>query len=479
MSHHWAIAQRQARQASKQAGNKTDEDGSMRLWVGGGGRGEDGLEEEEEVLVLGSGLRSLPSTSELSQEEPEAGTARSSVATCTFNLINTIIGAGVLSLPYAFALTGYAGGIILLLLNVVGADYSLRALLHCSKACGRRTYEGVTEFAFGRVGLAIVSASSILLNIGAATAYIVIIGDTLPHLIVDFGGEDFLARSWERIWCTGMVMMIALIPLSLLRNVTYLGYTSLLSFACVFVFVFVMLGIATEGPQHDPDAIEHTKPAAFVGSTNLFRAASLLAFSFTCHSTMFPIYLELEKPTVKRMTTAIHSAMIVCFGLYLIVGLCGYLTYQDTDGGVKGDVLVNIGLNENRAITNVVRIMYLISIISTYPLALPPIRQAVGGLLFQNDHPTSWPILRHLALSFAVLVLTFLFGNYVPVLEFVFGLTGATGGVMLVYILPAAISLKVRQRLSVTTRVILWTMLIVGIALGVLSTAYTIVDHVS
>lgn len=103
---------------------------------------------------------------------------------------------------------------------------------------------------------------------------------------------------------------------------------------------------------------------------------------------------------------------------------------------------------------------------STYPLAMPPIRQAVSGLFLNRSHPTSWPLSYHMALSFVVLLLTFLFGNYVPVLEFVFGLTGATGGVMLVYILPAAISLKTRTEHTLLGTAFLWFMLVGGIALG-------------
>eukprot|EP00056_Hartaetosiga_gracilis_P005938 m.91091 g.91091 ORF g.91091 m.91091 type:complete len:194 (-) comp12322_c0_seq19:596-1177(-) len=48
----------------------------------------------------------------------------------------------------------------------------------------------------------------------------------------------------------------------------------------------------------------------FIGSQNIFRAFSLLAFAFTCHTTMFPIYLSLKQRTVPRMMKAIHSAMV-------------------------------------------------------------------------------------------------------------------------------------------------------------------------
>eukprot|EP00055_Hartaetosiga_balthica_P012140 m.58066 g.58066 ORF g.58066 m.58066 type:complete len:458 (+) comp7850_c0_seq5:57-1430(+) len=411
--------------------------------------------------------------------EPHRDSTKASVSACSINLINTIIGAGVLSLPYAFSLVGYVGGILLLIVNVMVADYSLHLLLKAAKTCGRDTYESIADYTFGRKGVALVSMATILLNIGAATAYIVIIGDTLPEFIYDVA-PTFLATEWARLWATGVVTLIFLIPLSLLRNIALLGYTSSLSVICVVVFVFVMIGIAAsdEGKPTDESAKLHK----MVWSQNIFRAFSLLAFAFTCHTTMFPIYLSLEKRSVSRMMKAIHYAMIVCFSLYVSVGLCGYFLYGQLFGGIKGDVLVNIGENESFVVTTIVRIMYIVSIISTYPLAFPPIRQALSGLFFKNSHPTHWSIGLHLSVTFFVILLTFLFGNFIPVLEFVFGLTGATAGVTLVYILPTAFCLKLsymhRMTLSIPVKLLLLCLLIFGIALGALSTVYTIVDFV-
>eukprot|EP00056_Hartaetosiga_gracilis_P005940 m.91120 g.91120 ORF g.91120 m.91120 type:complete len:140 (-) comp12322_c0_seq26:208-627(-) len=109
-------------------------------------------------------------------------------------------------------------------------------------------------------------------------------------------------------------------------------FRSSLSVFCVVAFVFIMIGIAATDEEKVNPIDEDAKIDEFIGSQNIFRAFSLLAFAFTCHTTMFPIYLSLKQRTVPRMMKAIHSAMIVCFLLYVCVGLCGYFDYSVVSG---------------------------------------------------------------------------------------------------------------------------------------------------
>eukprot|EP00049_Salpingoeca_infusionum_P019455 m.361944 g.361944 ORF g.361944 m.361944 type:complete len:497 (+) comp20013_c0_seq1:238-1728(+) len=428
-----------------------------------------------EYLVVGETQPLLAAQS----EEPALGdSAKSSVFHCILNLVNTIIGAGVLSLPFVFSLVGYGGGLILLACNAVGADYSLYLLIRSSAVCERKTYEGIATLAFGKKGLYIVSTCVLLLNIGAATAYVVIIGDTLPD-IFHFISEDFLDPDWARLWCTSVVTMALLYPSSWLRSVSSLAIGSGISLMCVIAFVLTMFGLKISPRQ--PSNIDPTAPPAqaFITSAEVFRAFSVLAFSFTCHTTMFPIYLELRKPTPQRMMRVVHTAMAICILLYSTVGVCGYLDYSQVTGGVRGDVLVNIAWSESEVVALVVQIMYLISIIATFPLALPPMRQAITALAFNNAHPTKWSTTRHIVFSSVCVVLAYLLGSFVPVLEFVFGLTGATAGVTLVYILPTAMALRVcSDSLALWNKILLWAICLVGIAIGGASTVFTVLDFI-
>ena len=68
---------------------------------------------------------------------PKQGTVKSSI----FNLVSTIVGGGVLSLPYAFRQTGFALGAVILGLVAIMSAYSAHLLV----ACGRRCNAWVTN----------------------------------------------------------------------------------------------------------------------------------------------------------------------------------------------------------------------------------------------------------------------------------------------------------------------------------------------
>eukprot|EP00730_Choanoeca_flexa_P017253 TRINITY_DN8285_c0_g1_i2.p1 TRINITY_DN8285_c0_g1~~TRINITY_DN8285_c0_g1_i2.p1 ORF type:complete len:449 (+),score=61.81 TRINITY_DN8285_c0_g1_i2:224-1570(+) len=421
-----------------------------------------------------------PLISSVDLEEANLGHSGAGIAPSVFNLANSIIGAGILSLPFAFSLTGWGLGAIVLVLTVAGADFTIRLLLKCGEASQRRTYEGVAEAAFGRKGVWFVSVAVILLNIGALTAYFVILGDVLPplwHKAVK--SDDFVhGDRMERFWCTGVVTLVILVPLGLLKSVSNLAFTSTLSLCCVLSFTVIMAVLASEGPERHADYdAEAEPPTAFRFHIDIFRAFSLLAFAFTCHSVVFPVYLELRQPSVKRMMTVTHWSMIICFAFYLCVAYCGYDRYQRTIDGVEGDVLNNVH-HENNVIATIVQCAYAVSIISTYPMGLAPIRQALAGLCYDNEHPTKWPWPRHIAISLGVIGLTFVFALYIPVLDFVFGLTGATAGVSIVYILPPAMTLKLRDDLSEPYRLFLSIFMVLGMGLGILASVFTVLDHI-
>eukprot|EP00045_Choanoeca_perplexa_P011522 m.122852 g.122852 ORF g.122852 m.122852 type:complete len:447 (-) comp15661_c0_seq2:969-2309(-) len=423
-----------------------------------------------------------PLVSSVVLEEADLGDGGSAIPASVFNLANSIIGAGILSLPYAFSLTGWALGSIILLLTVAGADFTIRLLLKCGETCQRRTYEGVAEAAFGRKGVWFVSAAVILLNVGALTAYNVILGDVLPSLWNKATKNDSFVHGnrMQRLWCTGLVTLVILIPLGLLRSVSNLAFTSTLSILCVLSFTVIMIVLAADKDHHPPPDYNSSKPEieAFRFHIDIFRAFSLLAFAFTCHSVVFPVYLELKRPSVKRMMSVTHWSMLVCFLFYICVALCGYDRYQQTKTGVEGDVLKNVHY-ENGVISTIIQCAYAVSIISTYPMGLAPIRQALAGLLYENEHPTKWPLLRHVTVSLTVIGITFVGALYIPVLDFVFGITGATAGVSIVYILPPAMTLKLRYDLSEPFRLFLSVFMVLGFGLGVLATVFTVLDHIN
>jgi hypothetical protein len=67
-----------------------------------------------------------------------------------FNLVCTMTGGGMLSLPYAMAAGGIVMGPIFLLISAIGSDFSIYILVSAARRTGAQTYEEVAMFAFGK-----------------------------------------------------------------------------------------------------------------------------------------------------------------------------------------------------------------------------------------------------------------------------------------------------------------------------------------
>lgn len=102
--------------------------------------------------------KSVPSryrnASYMEQFEPafSAPQRQGTVLSSIFSLVSTILGGGVLSLPYAFSQSGVLLGLLMLLVVAALSDYSIFTLAACSRRGGVHTYEDVCGVAFGPRG---------------------------------------------------------------------------------------------------------------------------------------------------------------------------------------------------------------------------------------------------------------------------------------------------------------------------------------
>jgi hypothetical protein len=82
----------------------------------------------------------------------ESESRQGTVTTSIFGLVSTILGGGVLSLPYAFSQSGLLLGLVILVVVALAADYSIFTLAACSRRGNAHTYEDVAFLAFGPKG---------------------------------------------------------------------------------------------------------------------------------------------------------------------------------------------------------------------------------------------------------------------------------------------------------------------------------------
>ncbi|XP_044870668.1 probable sodium-coupled neutral amino acid transporter 6 isoform X3 [Mauremys mutica] len=256
-----------------------------------------------------------------------------------FNLMNAIMGSGILGLSYAMANTGIIGFSILLLIVASLASYSVFLLLSMCIQTAVTSYEDLGLFAFGSPGKVIVGITIIIQNIGAMSSYLLIVKSELPGAIAGFlSGND--SGSW---YLDGRVLLLItsvciVFPLALLPKIGFLGYTSSLSFFFMVYFALVVVikkwSIPCPLTLNSPieilqisNSTEDCKAKLFHFSKESAYAIPTMAFSFLCHTSVLPIYCELQSPSKSRMQNVTNTGIGLSFLLYFVSALFGYLTF--------------------------------------------------------------------------------------------------------------------------------------------------------
>nr|XP_006202948.1 sodium-coupled neutral amino acid transporter 4 isoform X1 [Vicugna pacos]XP_031538931.1 sodium-coupled neutral amino acid transporter 4 isoform X1 [Vicugna pacos]XP_031538932.1 sodium-coupled neutral amino acid transporter 4 isoform X1 [Vicugna pacos] len=457
----------------------------------------------------------------------------------SFNLSNAIMGSGILGLSYAMANTGIILFIILLLAVAILSLYSVHLLLKTAKEGGSLIYEKLGEKAFGWPGKIGAFISITMQNIGAMSSYLFIIKYELPELIRAFMGLEENTGEW---YLNGNYLVIfvsvgIILPLSLLKNLGYLGYTSGFSLTCMVFFVSVVIykkfqipcplpvldhnagnltfnnslpvhvvtlpnnsesrGVnfmmdythrnlagldenQAEGSLHG-SGVEYEahgdkcQPRYFVFNSRTAYAIPILAFAFVCHPEVLPIYSELKDRSRRKMQTVSNVSITGMLIMYLLAALFGYLTFY---GEVEDELLH--GYSKVYTFDTpllMVRLAVLVAVTLTVPIVLFPIRSSVITLLFPK-RPFSW--IRHFLIAAILIALNNVLVILVPTIKYIFGFIGASSATMLIFILPAVFYLKLVKKESLRSpqKVGALIFLVVGIIFMIGSMALIILDWV-
>uniref|UniRef100_A0A3B4YPH1 Solute carrier family 38 member 4 n=1 Tax=Seriola lalandi dorsalis TaxID=1841481 RepID=A0A3B4YPH1_SERLL len=241
-----------------------------------------------------------------------------------------------------------------------------------------------------------------------------------------------------------------ILPLSLLKNLGYLGYTSGFSLTCMVFFLGVMIYKKTQLPCPLPFFYHHSSnlsvngsdmPGVFLCILIFFPQTAytvpILAFAFVCHPEVLPIYSELKDRSRKKMQNVSNLSILAMLIMYMLSALFGYLTFYDN---VEAELLHTFTkVYKFDTMLLLVRLAVLTAVTLTVPIVLFPIRSSITTLLF-SGREFSWT--RHMLIAAAILAFNNMLVIFVPTIRDIFGFIGSSAATMLIFILPAAFYLR-------------------------------------
>lgn len=286
------------------------------------------------------------------------------------SLSKTIIGAGLLSMPLAFSTDGVAFGIFIILLAAATSGYGLFLQCYVSKYVpkGHATFFNICSITCPAFSV-IFDLAITIQCFGCAVSYLVLVGDIVPSVItyVPYIKEEHYRTFW--ILISGFIC----IPLSFLKNLDSLKYTSILGLVAIFYLTLLVITHFFIGvlPEERGNIIYFPHSV-----TDVFSTFSIIVFAFTGHQNMFSIINEARDKSLCSLSRLVNFVILGSSFLFIIVGLAGYLTYGDNVGG---NIIL---LFPNSLSTKLGKLSIVFMVLFSFPLMLHPSRISINNIYF-------------------------------------------------------------------------------------------------
>ncbi|XP_064401706.1 solute carrier family 38 member 6-like isoform X3 [Halichondria panicea] len=312
------------------------------------------------------------------------GTVLSSI----FILVKTCVGAGTLSLPFAFAQGGLIFSSVVFFIVMLIAIHVGTMIF----ACGRYTnelypdkkvdaYADLAEVAFGKLGKIAVLLTIAVSQFLFLIALMILARDQLQD-IVSFGllVTGYVPECSPLTNCT-VLMCIAFLPIfpvTLFRNLTALQFITYFSIFCVIFVVIAMtvdttLYWTTNTNVSISDQTIQLFPVSFPGSIT---AISYCSLSFVCQFNIVRLQKELRgRPTKLRLYAINIGYAVIAYTIFNIAVFAGYFRFFED---LKENVILNYSRRNYLLIA--ARVALLFMLITSYPVGLHPGRDATNSV---------------------------------------------------------------------------------------------------
>ncbi|XP_044466236.1 lysine histidine transporter 1-like isoform X1 [Mangifera indica] len=385
-----------------------------------------------------------------------------------FHNVTAMVGAGVLSLPYAMSNLGWGPGVVILVLSWTITLYTLWQMVEMHEMVpGRRfdRYHELGQYAFGeKLGLYIVVPQQLICEVGVDIVYMVTGGKSLQKV------HDLVCKGSKRIKTTYFIMIFASVHFVLAHLPNFNSISGVSLAAAVMSLSYSTIAWVSSIHKGLQPNVEYGYKAPKPSDTvfGFFTALGDVAFAYAGHNVVLEIQATIpstpEKPSKGPMWNGVVIAYIVVALCYFPVALVGYYMFGNE---VEDNILIS--LQKPTWLIVMANMFVVVHVIGSYQLYAMPVFDMLETVLVTKLHfKPSTPlrfITRNLYVAFTMFVaITFPFFG---------GLLGFFGGFAFApttYFLPCIMWLAVYKpkkfSLSWCTN---WICIILGLLLMILS----------
>jgi amino acid permease len=384
-----------------------------------------------------------------------------------FNLLNVMLGAGILGVPSTLGGPGIVVSIIIAGI-VVAVNYCCTVYtLILEKRTDAGGFEEIAEKIMGRWGMWALAAGDLIFNLCALMGYLILGTDFLLSWF-RLGGIDWSGR-WQRAPVVLVYAFFLPIALSIPKSLKFLSYVSMGEMFCI---VFFILATIIDFGSHDGDLVADSVIVARVDET-LFSAIAVFAFAFALPTCICPVICDYHVNVEKKCQSCLIS-LLVALSITLFPSLFSYLQFGGT---AKGNIIDQYPDDDALFIT--VRVAFFIVESCSFASMTPAVAGSFGALIYGINNPIDlmgWQRVIILAISTGIpLIISMFLSDVKPALE----VGGAIGGCLGNFMLPSLMWVVYTDKPKTHwTNILAYVVMVFGAVSGVAATYYAVLSAI-
>jgi amino acid permease len=385
------------------------------------------------------------------------------------NLLNTLVGAGILGIADTFRFCGFLPSYIVLLFIAILSLIATEMIVVLQIRVRAFSFEQLTEQALGKSFAALYTFAATFFCISGMVVFIIISGNTVQSWL-GYAGWKIADGSWTY---KAMVLVYALllpVALTIPKNMHFLSYFSTFSIFCLFLFAFVIIfkGCVILPKQGIHETCEFGQV-----NVGIFNALAIYSLTFALAAIVMPVIAP-SAPSLNTRTITVGSAFFICFTIVSITGVIGYLIFGTT---VKPVLLESFPADD--ILTIIVRAAFFVVVNASYPVVSLTVGTSFARAIFGVNSSLALKGWRRAVVLFCNSSIPVVIAMFLPNIRPALAIGGALGGSLSNFIFPPLIWIRMSdKKLTHWTNILCILLCIFGVIAAIVSTYESVVDAI-
>jgi len=352
-----------------------------------------------------------------------------SLVSTVINTVKGIMGAGILTLSWAFYFSSLWPGVIGTFFMCGISMYGFYLIGLCSEKTGGDSFGGMWTELYGAKLAWIPDMVIVMFSSCCIVSYLIVCSDYLPRGLAGFG-VPLMDRS---VYILGSTLIVLYFnfqsDLSILTPTSFLGNFSVFYTTGLLLVLWLSTAPADYG-DWDP----------WVVQPGLFVTLPTMAFSFNGHFGAPGMYQQLAGKSAKKWAKVTILGFGLCLPLVFVCALSGFFMFGSEQLLKQSNVLMAPSMKGPPVM--VAFIGMSLAVLFGVPIHTNAVRTALDGILVRGLGLEKESKFRFMMISAILTIITNLVALSMDNLGLVVSVNGAVCATLMMYILPALMYMK-------------------------------------